>query len=293
MTINISSLGPSQAIGWVDGPQLSTDAVSFITDSPATIGGPLSTAVATKTAGFTVDATNSVILCDATSNNITAVLPAASTCTGRQYVFKRTDSTSFVVTIDGNGAETINGAATYILYSNSETATVISDGSNWNIIGRYLPIGWGNYRDTAYTSGSPLAVNNAKVRLTCNSLGSTTDETHLPPGSSSFWNASTNLIIPNGIGGGWDLRVDFVADPAGVSDYMELILDIGDGSPDIPIVTRTVTFAKAGASSISIGFPLFAGSTFNTNGGKLFLDTSGSGDSIDIYDIGFTIKRDV
>lgn len=141
--------------------------------------------------------------------------------------------------------------------------------------------GWVYYKDSTYTSGSPLAVNNARVQLTNDGLGSTT-ETSFAPHDMSLWVG--DKITPPYVGSSFSMRVDFKADPAGVSDWGDFQLDIGSGAP-INVVTRTVTMQKSGVNAVSIGVPIFCLTTFVTNGGKLYFDTSTSGDSIDVYDI--------
>lgn len=73
-------------------------------------------------------------LCSASGGAITLTLPAAASWTGHEINCKKTDSTANVVTIDGNSAETIDGAATRALKTQYESITLISDGSNWWIV---------------------------------------------------------------------------------------------------------------------------------------------------------------
>ncbi|WP_143011541.1 hypothetical protein [Chitinophaga filiformis] len=64
--------------------------------------------------------------------NITITLPAANTCKGRIYVFKKPNNGT--VTIDTNGGQ-IDAAASVSLTSSSRISyTIQSDGSNWWII---------------------------------------------------------------------------------------------------------------------------------------------------------------
>ena len=88
-------------------------------------------AVATKTTGFTADATVRTYLCSP-SLPFTVALPAASGCTGRQYTFKQIATAK--VTIDPNGSETIDGITTYPLVEKYQSVTIESDGSNWRIV---------------------------------------------------------------------------------------------------------------------------------------------------------------
>jgi hypothetical protein len=153
-------------------------------------------------------------------------------------------------------------------------------------------IGWAIYEDSQYNAGAPLTSSNANTQLTINGLGAGTTTTYLPTGVTELWNTTSNKIIAAELGDAYDVRLDFKADPATASDYAEIVFDIGDGGGTLPVVSRTITFAKTGASSFSIGFPIAALASFMTNGCKIYIDTSGSGDAIDIYDISLFIKRD-
>lgn len=64
----------------------------------------------------------------------TITLPTAASVAGLTFVIRKSDSSANTVTIDGNGAETINGAATKVLSSQYETVTLMSDGTNWMIL---------------------------------------------------------------------------------------------------------------------------------------------------------------
>ena len=90
----------------------------------------------TTTASLTIDgkeAERDIILANATSGAITITLPPADPYKGVAFTIKKTDATNNV-TIDGDGSETINGAATYVLTTQHEVVTVVSDGSGWHII---------------------------------------------------------------------------------------------------------------------------------------------------------------
>ncbi len=75
------------------------------------------------------------IFCDATSAGFTITLPTAATSAGLEYSFVRTDATANVVTIDGAGAETINGAANTTLTAQYQTVTVACNGTTWYRLG--------------------------------------------------------------------------------------------------------------------------------------------------------------
>jgi len=85
---------------------------------------------------YTVLSTDSVVLVDddTAAAEVTVTLLAAATAgDGFLLNIKKTGSTANVV-IDGNGAETIDGATTATLTSQYESITLVCDGSNWHII---------------------------------------------------------------------------------------------------------------------------------------------------------------
>lgn len=92
-----------------------------------------------KTAAYTVvtgDASK-LINMDATTGALTVTLLAAATATnGFEVSVKKTDSSANAVTIDGNGAETIDGATTHVLTNQNDNATLRCNGSNWFVVAR-------------------------------------------------------------------------------------------------------------------------------------------------------------
>jgi len=89
-------------------------------------------AVVTKTADYTADSEDTVILADATSGDITITLPSAST--GLHYYIKKIDSSSNKVIVDGDGSETIDGSTTQDIISQYDTLEIVSDGTGWYIM---------------------------------------------------------------------------------------------------------------------------------------------------------------
>lgn len=81
----------------------------------------------------TIGSSEDVSLVDATSGAITMTLPSVTT-SGKIVRVKKTDSSGNVVTVQRGGTSTIDGATTKILYSQYESITIISDGTNWHII---------------------------------------------------------------------------------------------------------------------------------------------------------------
>lgn len=91
-------------------------------------------AVRTVTGTTTATTDDYLIRCDCTSGALTVNLPAAASNTGRTFIIKKIDATASLVTIDGNGAETIDGAATRTIGTQYNRFQIMSNGTNWDII---------------------------------------------------------------------------------------------------------------------------------------------------------------
>jgi len=77
---------------------------------------------------------NGIVLL-ANTGIVTHTLPPAADMVGYPITFKKTTAAAFAVTLDGNGAETIDGAATDAdIDAQYDTKTIVSDGSNWHIV---------------------------------------------------------------------------------------------------------------------------------------------------------------
>jgi hypothetical protein len=111
-------------------------------------------AVSSKTSAYTLATSDDVILADSSSAAFTLTLPTAVGNTGKVFRVKKTDSSFNAVTIDGDGTETIDGATTTTLNTQDETLTIVSDGSNWEIIERKIPSVWTSYTPTFSNSGT-------------------------------------------------------------------------------------------------------------------------------------------
>lgn len=96
--------------------------------------GGMATKVTAITGNLTLDSTHNVIDANATSGNITVTLPAVATYANIRYTICKNDASANTVTIDGNAAETINGAATKVLSNQYDTATIVAGASEWRVI---------------------------------------------------------------------------------------------------------------------------------------------------------------
>jgi len=80
-----------------------------------------------------VVATDDLVIIDASGENVTATLPAAASYSGFRFYFLASD-VSNTVTIDGNGAETINGSANFTIDTQWGCFILVSDGTEWWIM---------------------------------------------------------------------------------------------------------------------------------------------------------------
>jgi len=81
-----------------------------------------------------LDETHHTVLVDASGGNVTITLPAAASYNNTVYAVKKIDASANTVTIDGNGAETIDGAATAVIAAQNAVLTIKSDATEWWII---------------------------------------------------------------------------------------------------------------------------------------------------------------
>jgi len=93
---------------------------------------PYLKAVTAITGNTTVDSGDRGLIFNA-STSPTVTTPAAATVT-EGFSFTVRNSGAGIITVDGNGAETINGSASLAL-SVQQWATFVSDGTNWSAVG--------------------------------------------------------------------------------------------------------------------------------------------------------------
>jgi len=78
--------------------------------------------------------TSQIILADASAGPFTiTMLPIADSLT-RRYIIKKIDSTANAVTVDADGAETIDGALTMIINTQYDAMQIVPHGTEWSIV---------------------------------------------------------------------------------------------------------------------------------------------------------------
>jgi hypothetical protein len=103
-------------------------------NSTLQVTGSMAMSVTTKTANSTVAAIDFTTLCNNTTAPITITLPTAAGIGGRMYIIKKVSAAGNNVTIVCNGAQTIDGNATYSLVNQYSSVMIQSDGANWGIV---------------------------------------------------------------------------------------------------------------------------------------------------------------
>jgi hypothetical protein len=78
--------------------------------------------------------TERVTAVDTAGGAVTATLPAAASVSGLIFIVQRLDATN-TLTIEGNGAETINGAANIALAAAYDAVQLYSSGLGWTVVG--------------------------------------------------------------------------------------------------------------------------------------------------------------
>lgn len=91
-------------------------------------------ATATKTSGYTITSSDTVIFANAASGSVTITLPAASSLAGYRFYIKRIDSSANSCLVARSGSDTIDGQTSLSLDLQYTSMTVISDGNLWYII---------------------------------------------------------------------------------------------------------------------------------------------------------------
>jgi len=95
------------------------------------VNGSIASAIRTVSVNATLASTDSAVLVDASGGTITVTLPPAANVEGRIYYIKKKDSSVNTVVIEGDGAETVDGAANAELEVQYQGYRLQSDGGEW------------------------------------------------------------------------------------------------------------------------------------------------------------------
>jgi hypothetical protein len=134
----------------------------------ATRASRFEVAPAAKTGAYTILASDerALIRGDATTASFTITLPLGSSVfAGYTITVMKSDSTANTVTVDGNGAETINGALTKVLGTQYDAVMVMWEGTEWKILAESVGVGFlqNVVEDTTPQLGAQLDVNGFEL----------------------------------------------------------------------------------------------------------------------------------
>ena len=143
-------------------------------------------------------------------------------------------------------------------------------------------LGW-EYHQDGETTPATQTINTTPSQLLIDGLGSSTETSYTPleiRGNSLMWDDSNDEIVPITEGDSYNLRLDLeITAKSGSPTILNLVLDIGttpdgtNGTGSILVVNKVINLSKTPPYDISIGFPIFALSTFLANNGSIWLST--------------------
>jgi hypothetical protein len=114
--------------------RLTIDSTGLATFTGTVVAPAFVAAIASKSAGYTLTSSDSVVLGDATSAGFTVTLPNATTAgNGREYTVKKIDSSANAVTIGTTASQTIDGASTVVISVQYDSITVVAFSGAWYI----------------------------------------------------------------------------------------------------------------------------------------------------------------
>lgn len=95
---------------------------------------PVTLSLTTVSTDYTLTVADEVVAVDAANGPVTVTLPPAHGLEGKELVIKKVDATVNVVTVDGAGADLIDGQSTQTLIAPQEALSVVSDNNGWMIV---------------------------------------------------------------------------------------------------------------------------------------------------------------
>lgn len=141
-------------------------------------------------------------------------------------------------------------------------------------------LGWAQYIDGDYSSGSPQAISG-RTKLELNAVAGSIIETDLPKGYSTLWDSANDKFTPDAEGDAYDLRLSFTMDQTSGSffnGFLDIELDIGGA---LGVIWEQSVVSVRSAQRHSVSIPIFVGSTFIVNGGTFYLEPGAN--TFDVY----------
>lgn len=158
----------------------------------------------------------------------TLTLPDATTCIGRIIHIKNTKTgTVPVLTIATTSSQTIDGSTSWLLDDPNESVNVVSNGSNWLIMGQTLPSGSG----TSWTQGGNTVSSVKTIGTTTNYdlpfITNNTEQLRLLSNGDLTIKGGNRRIIFTSPGGDPDAAIEHRS-YSGFWDFNEMLFYVGN-----------------------------------------------------------------
>jgi hypothetical protein len=123
----------------------------------------IKSAIGSKTTTVTLGKDDEYVELSSSGGAYTATLPPVADYLGRVMVLIKTTADFNLITIDGDGSETINGATTTTLATQWECIHIIATSSGWRVIRREIPSDPGADIDYTISAGFGTLVASSDV----------------------------------------------------------------------------------------------------------------------------------
>ena len=248
-------------------------------NSTLDIRGSLSGNIQTFSSTYTATGTDYNLIFTGTSAT-TLTLPTAASITGRMYNIKNASSNTSTLTVGTTSSQTIDGAATQALSNSYQTLTVISDGSNWHIVGYGLPSGSG----TNWSQGGNSVAGVTNLGTISNySLPFITNNTekmrisntgNVAIGTSTFNSTYPEKLV---VDAGTTTSVNAIVGKGTINNYLQLnIQNLSSGTNASSDVVATASNGTETTNYVDMGI----------NGGGNISGVLGTADDAYLYNIG-------
>ena len=133
---NATAIGNGAIVNASNTIQLGNASITDVKTSGRLKSNGIISNIVAKTSAYTVLISDEIIVGDATSSAFTITLPTAVGVTGQTYTIKRINTVGNNVTVGTTSSQTIDGLTTYVLDAQFQYVKVVSNGSNWFVIGK-------------------------------------------------------------------------------------------------------------------------------------------------------------